>query len=226
MIHRVISEVVDLPCTNRVLRCEGTDLGIWYVKDMDPFSMLTEAVGLLFARKLGANVPGFAWTTGGPVPGRIAVQAVTDYMLWHAEAADLIVNLDELASLLLADVLLGVDDRHVGNALLTPAGDGLVRLWGIDFDKARITSPKTLEGGWVPEPPDLPGLELHELAPTLRDAATRAGDLSDGEVWDVLDRPDLSFSPAQRDEVVTVLAERCACALQLTDRYLAQVPAP
>lgn len=195
-------------------------------------TVLAEAVSLLLGRALGVKMPEGAVTfDDDKMPCWLSKLVPNVRSHWDARRAMAIENLDEVGHMLTLDTIVGNEDRHDQNVLLTPGKSaGLFVCWAIDHGNAWIGSPADLlrRGVACPSPArHFRGLPLPGLVDSARSAASVAHALSEDELYKIarvsclaLAEPSRADTPENVDAVYQSLLLRCRRAPDLIEEYL------
>jgi hypothetical protein len=188
--------------------------------------LLAEMIGWLLARRLFVPVPD-AGVFGAVNDLSWLSAEIQDVVHWDPSRAPLVTNLDGLGAMMALDVLILNEDRHAGNILLQPVPDQLhLKAWAIDHGAALGGSPTdyTARRKDVPNPHNLArGLPMDLLQEGAMEAAEKATCLVLQDIL-ALVREACTLAAEQKiDEIVSVLAERCANARALVESYLKRI---
>ena len=200
----------------------------WVAKreaDMGCEALLAEALTWLLARRIGVSVPDAAFCNA-PTERAWLSRWVPHAKHWSAESAGHVTNEEEAAAILVLDAVVFNEARHGGNLLLVPDAVGGSHVVAIDADEALIGHPTELKVR-LELPPD-PRILAKGFPPTgWREAALRVAERCASLSTDALAADAAEACAVARepnvDLVIRVLAERCARAVSLTDRYLGSV---
>lgn len=203
---------------------------LWFAKAMRSNAILAEAIWYGLGCVVGAAQPrGAVGDVGGE---RVWLsRAVPGALHWHESASARIANIAGLAAAVAIDAVLGNEDRHEENVLLSPRSDDKFDIWFIDGEGAGAVQPTRI-GQWpttrVTDPSQLPHVRGLPIDALLAPAAAAAAVLADigGQSLDEIAQRAFAASGVREEwlaKVQAVIRARCGRAPALTADYLARL---
>lgn len=179
---------------------------VWVRKRICFQTIMAEAVAALLAPVVGATLPDAAIYRDDPANEWDWMSAVVrDARHWDPKYRDAVVNLDEVAAMMVLDAVLLNEDRHAGNILAVPEPDGIsMKLWAIDFGNALVGRLSDFESRGISPPSDF-GVRRH------------ATGLPIGALKARVQSPIDELRRIPRTEVVATSIEACRIARELDD---------
>lgn len=186
--------------------------------------LLAEAISHLLGRCLGVRQPaaavyhdGTEWSwMSHAIPGALEH--------WSPTLRDRIANPDEVARMLVLDVLTLNEDRHQQNILIEPVEDEAhLRLWAIDSGNALIghVGDYCERIDRAPDPRNhARGLPLPALVDPARTAALEAARLPAHQLRAIITESCAVVGEDAVEPLLATLLRRCARAPALTTEYL------
>lgn len=230
-IHQVVRlGRVPVPHTNEATYAVDGEGRRWVAKreiELGCEALLAEALTWLLAREVGAPTPDAAWHEDANGRSWLS-EWVPHAKHWSVSRSRVIANPAEAAAILALDAVVCNEARHSGNLLEVPKGQDRSIIIAIDGDEALIGHPRELaRRGRVPPSPRIlargfppPDWRADALIAAARFAAIPFDALS----RDVRAACALAQEPAEA-EVLAIVADRCAHAIELTDAYLSLIEA-
>jgi hypothetical protein len=187
---------------------------------------LAEMIGWLLARRLLVPVPEAGVFVAGNDRSWLSAQ-IQDVVHWAPSHAPFVTNMSGLGAMMALDTLILNEDRHAGNILLQPFQDQLhLKAWAIDHGAALGGSPTdyTTRRKDIPDPHNLArGLPMDLLQEGAMEAAEKATCLVLQDILPLVREACTHAAEQKIDEIVSVLAERCANARTLVESYLKRI---
>ncbi len=186
--------------------------------------IFAETVSWLLGRRLGVRTPDAAVHVDAAGRPFWLSRRVRFYKHWSAGNDERVVNLGELARMLVLDALVGEIDRHAGNLILEPTPDGKgLTAWAIDSGNALIGQPSDFEALGL-DPPDpknhAKGVPIDALAVAAQEAAIEAEALGDDEIKGFVYEAVTIASGPDGSNICEALRARCRGARLLVPAYL------
>lgn len=199
------------------------------VSEMGHEALLAESLGWLLARHLSVPIPDAAISGAGEGASWLSA-ALPLVKHWGEAEAGRVRNLRAVGRVLTLDAVLMNGDRHAGNILLAPLKKGdRMTAWAIDFDHAVVGWPGDFAAVSVDGLPSLRnlarGLPVALMRPGARQAAREARLLDASVVAGYVAEACEIAGEHRVDLLVAALQPRLDRAIELTDRYLADIEA-
>jgi hypothetical protein len=228
---KIVTDVVDLggvpvPHTGQVVYALDPKGRRWvrkYEENTGFQEFLSEALGWLLAKRIGASVPDAALTT---VPEKRSwlSRCIEPAVHWDATCIDRIDNVADLGAMLVLDVLILNEDRHQGNVLLQATGvESKMQAWAIDHGAALIG----WSGDFSARKADIPstgnllkGLQVDLLEAHAIDSAEKVTQLPKSEILAIVGEACAIVQESDVERIADVLSQRCLSAPTLIKRYL------
>jgi hypothetical protein len=225
----IISGVVDgepisVEHKSQAVYCIDQDGRMWVRKrelNTGRAAFVSEIVGWLLARQLGAMVPDAAVIMGAGQSWLSRVIPAVKH--WATEDLVKIANLDDLGVTLAVDVILVNEDRHPGQILLEPFPDRFTyRAWSIDFGESMIGLPDEFEEllARLPNSHNLAdGFPVDMVAGVAQKTAREASLLSESDLRAIATETSY-LSGEDGAALLRILKYRCRNAPSLIAAYL------
>ncbi len=187
-------------------------------------SLLAEAASFLLGLELEVRQPTGALfrDNGGSSWMSERIPAVGEH--WLPDMRDSIVNLDEVARMIVLDAITCNEDRHSGNILVQPTVDpDSLRLWAIDSGEARIGWVEDFSklGTMVPNPFNhAPGLPIEVLREDALAAAQVALQIPEATLFAIAEEACSIVQEARVELLTAAMVLRCRNAPQIVSSYL------